>query len=74
MHAGAVHSAPERSRMLEILEVKELSEATPAELEDLRRKGFLPDKKGETPYDRTRRAVAATGNKWAMENFNATHN
>ena len=27
-----------------------------------------------TPQERTRLAVAATGNKWAMENFNATHN
>jgi len=27
-----------------------------------------------TPQERTRIAVAATGNKWAMENFNATHN
>lgn len=27
-----------------------------------------------TPYDRTRAAVYATGNKWAIENFNATHN
>lgn len=27
----------------------------------------------ETPYDRTLKAVAATGNKWAMENFLATH-
>lgn len=26
-----------------------------------------------TPQERTRIAVAATGNKWAMENFNATH-
>lgn len=26
------------------------------------------------PQERTRIAVAATGNKWAMENFNATHN
>ena len=25
------------------------------------------------PYDRTRAAVYATGNKWAIENFNATH-
>lgn len=28
----------------------------------------------QTPQERTRLAVAATGNKWAMENFNATHN
>ena len=27
-----------------------------------------------TPQERTRIAVAATGNKWAMENFQATHN
>lgn len=26
-----------------------------------------------TPQERTRNAVAETGNKWAMENFNATH-
>ena len=26
-----------------------------------------------TPQERTKIAVAATGNKWAMENFNATH-
>lgn len=31
------------------------------------------DKMVETPYERTRRAVYATGNKWAIENFNATH-
>lgn len=27
----------------------------------------------QTPYERTRAAVYATGNKWAIENFNATH-
>lgn len=27
-----------------------------------------------TPQERTRIAVAAAGNKWAMENFIATHN
>ena len=26
-----------------------------------------------TPYERTRARVYATGNKWAIENFNATH-
>ena len=26
-----------------------------------------------TPYERCRSAVYATGNKWAIENFNATH-
>lgn len=27
----------------------------------------------ESPYERTRNMVYATGNKWAIENFNATH-
>lgn len=31
------------------------------------------DKYVESPYERTRRQVYATGNKWAIENFNATH-
>mgnify|MGYP007111660008 CR=1 FL=1 len=26
-----------------------------------------------TPFERCKRAVYATGNKWAIENFNATH-
>ena len=26
-----------------------------------------------SPYERTRAAVCATGNKWAIENLNATH-
>lgn len=31
-------------------------------------------KRQESPAERTRRAVYATGNKWAIENFEATHN
>lgn len=27
-----------------------------------------------SPYERTRNAVYATGNRWAIENWNATHN
>ena len=27
-----------------------------------------------SPYERTRAEVYATGNKWAIENFEATHN
>ncbi len=27
----------------------------------------------ESPQERTRMAVYATGNRWAIENFNATH-
>ncbi len=30
--------------------------------------------RGESPAERTRKAVYATGNKWAIENFEATHN
>lgn len=30
--------------------------------------------KGIPPQERVRNAVRATGNKWAIENFNATHN
>lgn len=30
--------------------------------------------RGSTPQDRTRAKVQATGNRWAIENFNATHN
>lgn len=29
--------------------------------------------KRETPYERTKAQVYATGNKWAIENFHATH-
>ena len=32
------------------------------------------DKYISTPYERARNAVYATGNKWAIENWNATHN
>lgn len=31
------------------------------------------NKRRETPYERTKRQVYATGNKWAIENFHATH-
>lgn len=37
----------------------------------------IPGKDGRRkpdPAERTKRAVQATGNRWAMENFNATHN
>lgn len=30
-------------------------------------------RKRPNPAERTKRAVQATGNRWAMENFNATH-
>ena len=33
----------------------------------------IKEKAVYTPYERTRAAVYATGNKWAIENFHATH-
>ena len=32
-----------------------------------------PKPRKATPYERTRAMVYATGNRWAIENFNATH-
>lgn len=70
----------EAKTMIEILDMKDVKDATPEELEELRRKGFLPKTRSKrisgkplTPYERTRAQVAATGNRWAMENFYATH-
>lgn len=34
---------------------------------------YTKDKVIETPYERTRRAVYSTGNRHAIENFEATH-
>ena len=31
------------------------------------------DKYISSPYERVRASVYATGNKWAIENFNSTH-
>ena len=66
--------------MIEILSVKNIEDLTLEELTELRQKGVLPEsetgqgvRKKLGPYGRTRAQVMATGNKWAMENFNATH-
>lgn len=66
--------------MIEIVSVKDIKDATPEELADLRRKGLLPAVKPRrisgkplSSFERTREQVMATGNKWGMENFNATH-
>lgn len=66
--------------MIEILNMKDVKDATPEELEELRQKGFIPAEEKKRippkvlgPYERTRAQVRATGNKWAMENFYATH-
>lgn len=36
--------------------------------------GGMVRERGFSPQERTRRAVHATGNRWAIENFDATHN
>ena len=66
--------------MIEIISVQDIKDATPEELANLRRKGLLPAEgtrrtsgRPLSPYERTRAQVAATGNRWAMENFIATH-
>ena len=61
--------------MIWIEDVKEIEDATPEECAKL----GIPYKKKKrpvraTPYERTRAEVYATGNKWAIENFEATHN
>lgn len=34
---------------------------------------IYPSSRNPSPYERTRSQVYATGNKWAIDNFNATH-
>lgn len=35
--------------------------------------GSSDDRRRESAYERTKSQVYATGNKWAIENFHATH-
>ena len=65
--------------MIWIEDVKDVRDATPEECEKL----GIPYQGGRsshtygrkpTPYERTKAAVYASGNKWAIENFEATHN
>lgn len=35
---------------------------------------IMQPRRKATPLERTRAQVYATGNRWAIENFNATHN
>lgn len=70
--------------MIWIEDVKDIADATPEELERLGvSKAELHSVLGQrrktssrkpNPQERTRAAVYATGNKWAIENFEATHN
>lgn len=61
--------------MIWIEDVNEASDAIPEECTKAMgtcKKKIKPDR--TTPFDRTRAVVYATGNKWAIENFEATHN
>lgn len=56
--------------MIEIISVKDIKDATPEELANLRRKGLLPAEETRrisgrplSSYERTRAQVAATGNR-----------
>ena len=71
---------PERRTMIWIEDVKDIEDATPEECEKLgipyqgRKKEQPAARRKATPFERTKAAVYATGNKWAIENFEATHN
>lgn len=62
----------EVEKMIEILEMHDATPEERKELEEQARK-FEEKFKKKTPYERTKAKVYATGNKWAIENFNATH-
>lgn len=50
--------------------IKQIESIKAAEVEEEKAKHHT---RPLTPYERCRNAVYATGNKWAIENFNATH-
>lgn len=51
-----------------------LDAAGPTEGSSIRKSILACVGRGSTPQERVRAIVQATGNKWAVENFNATHN
>ena len=51
--------------------IKQIESIKVEEVEDIEEKNRHT--KTLTPYERCRNAVYATGNRWAIENFNATH-
>ena len=58
------NNADEIIKQLESIMVEEVEQKTEA------KKAYT---RHLTPYERCRNAVYATGNRWAIENFNATH-
>ena len=59
-------------KLIEQLESLKKDEPKPEVKEDV--KAEKPYTRPLTPYERCRNAVYATGNRWAIENWNATHN
>ena len=53
--------------------IKQLEGIKEAEKKEKEAKASKPRTRPLSPYERTRASVYATGNKWAIENFNATH-
>lgn len=56
-----------------MIEIKEMHKASDQESEELMDKQKEAPESHMTPQERRRAAVYATGNKWAIENFEATH-
>lgn len=52
---------------------KQITNATSNLIFEKSEEGMVRER-GLSPQERTRRAVHATGNRWAIENFDATHN
>ena len=61
------NSADELIKQLESLKKDEPEQEVKEE------KTEKPHTRPLSPYERCRNAVYATGNRWAIENFNATH-
>ncbi len=53
--------------------IKQLESIKEAEDREKEAKASKSHTRPLSPYERTRASVYATGNKWAIENFNATH-
>lgn len=53
--------------------IKQLEGIKEAEKKEEEAEASKPHTRPLSPYERTRASVYATGNKWAIENFNATH-
>lgn len=64
------NKADELIKQLESLKRNEPKQEVEPKKEDEPKKTYS---RPLSPYERCRNAVYATGNRWAIENFNATH-